>query len=92
MIADLSLIIDEIKKCQSLYHYCIDTKAMYTYLKRTLYRIDSKNIIESLNLQDVSESTDIETLRCEVLKVYGFLTNVFLNTIHDYKEAVPILA
>lgn len=84
MISQASELLIEIKKCQSLYHYCNDNHLIYRYIIKEIYRINKVDVLLEFLADDLRENCSLEELKHELLKLYRVLSDEFLLTVKNY--------
>lgn len=84
MICQTSVLLTEIKKCQSLYHYCKDNHLIYRYIIKEIYRINKVDVLLEFLADDLREDCSLDDLKNELLKLYRILSDEFLTTVKSY--------
>ena len=84
MICQTSELLTEIKKCQSLYHYCNDNHLIYRYIIKEIYRINKVDVLLEFLADDLRENCSLDDLKQELLKLYRVLSDEFLLTVKKY--------
>ncbi|MCM1131103.1 MAG: hypothetical protein NC310_03325 [Roseburia sp.] len=84
MICQTSLLLTEIKKCQSLYHYCNDNHLIYRYIIKEIYRMNKVDVLLEFLADDLREDCSLDDLKRELLKLYRFLSDEFLLTVKNF--------
>lgn len=84
MILETSEVLNEINKCQKLYHYCNDKHIIYRYIIKEIYRINKVDVLLEFLADDLKENCSIEDLKNELLKLYHYLTIEFISKIKSY--------
>ena len=88
MICQTSELLTQIKKCQSLYSHCKDKHILYRFIIQEIYRINKVDILLVFLEDDLREDCNIEVLREELLKLYKFQSEVFINHIRKMNKEV----
>lgn len=84
MIRQTSELTTEIKKCQSLYHYCNDNHMIYRYIIKEIYRMNKVDVLLAFLADDLRENCSLDVLKVELLKLYKFLSDEFILKIKSY--------
>ncbi|MDE6584420.1 MAG: hypothetical protein K2K15_03370 [Anaeroplasmataceae bacterium] len=90
MICQTSELLTEIKKCQSLYHYCKDNHVIYRYILKEIYRLNKVDVLLEFLADDLRENCSLDTLKKELLKLYGFLSEEFVSKIKSYNQVKEV--
>ncbi|MDE6047854.1 MAG: hypothetical protein K2M08_04980 [Anaeroplasmataceae bacterium] len=84
MICQTSELLREIKKCQSLYHYCNDNHLIYRYIIKEIYRLNKVDVLLEFLADDLRENCSLEDLKHELLKLYRILSDEFILAVKSY--------
>ncbi len=84
MILETTEVLNEINKCQKLYHFCDDKHIIYRYIIKEIYRINKVDVLLEFLADDLKENCCLEELKNELLKLYHFLTIEFVSKIKSY--------
>lgn len=88
MISQSSELLTEIRKCQSLYHYCEDNHIIYRFILQVIYRMNKVDVLLEFLADDLRENCSLEDLKLELLKLYKLLTQDFVQEIHRYSKSM----
>lgn len=84
MICQTSELLTEIKKCQSLYHYCKDNHLIYRYIIKEIYKINKVDVLLEFLADDLRENCSLDELKNELLKLYRVLSDEFLTIVKSF--------
>lgn len=84
MICQTSELLTEIKKCQSLYHYCNDNHLIYRYIIKEIYKLNKVDVLLEFLADDLRENCSLDDLKQELLKLYRVLSDEFLLTVNNF--------
>ena len=91
MICQTSQLLTDIRKCQSLYHYCEDKKAIYEHIVKEICFLKDEDVLLYFVNERFNEESSLEVLRIELLRLYKILADKFLGNIQTYAKPVEVI-
>lgn len=91
MIYQTSAIVTEIKKCQSLFHYCNDKHVIYRYIIKEISRMNKVDILLEFLADDLRENCSLDELKKELLKLYHYQSQEFFYNMKGYMYAKEVV-